>query len=183
MSFKILSRVIYGTHLATTEQRERLKITPAVLHDHRRHRVNNMDYPGVIPFSGASVRGTIVTGLSEMDIARLDYFEGTEYDRQELDVNVLVEGPNGVTEGRTIKANVYIWVEGDVFLEEEEWDFARFVKERQTCWLGEGDVIFTEADGVDFYDGKCMNPVGKRQPSPLLGMTPAISRESTPPPM
>ena len=36
----------------------------------------NVDYPGVIPCRDASVRGTLVQGLTRADIARLDAFEG-----------------------------------------------------------------------------------------------------------
>jgi hypothetical protein len=78
----ILKRVIGndGSHL---------KICPAVLLDHTRHHVRNEAYPGVLPYSKSeaffdkpldkderSVRGSLVTGLSESDMKLLDYFEG-----------------------------------------------------------------------------------------------------------
>ncbi|KAI1797200.1 hypothetical protein LXA43DRAFT_910390 [Ganoderma leucocontextum] len=80
-----------------------LEICPALLLEHTRHKIEFADYPAVLPyersrelFSGAghaeppaderNVRGTLVTGLDDKDIARLDLFEGDEYTRE----NVLV---------------------------------------------------------------------------------------------
>lgn len=58
---------IFATH--------QLKSYPAILHDFRRHRVQNADYPAILPCEGESVRGTYVSGLTENDIRRLDLFE------------------------------------------------------------------------------------------------------------
>jgi hypothetical protein len=47
--------------------------------DHERHRVLGVDYPGVVPRQGKSVRGTLVQNLTRADVARLDAFEGDVY--------------------------------------------------------------------------------------------------------
>ncbi|CAA7267028.1 unnamed protein product [Cyclocybe aegerita] len=92
---KILMRVIAndGHHL---------RLCPAVLLDHTRHKVKYADYPGVIPFDKAkclfehsltqgekSVRGTLVTGLTAKDIYALDVFEGSEYTRESVPAHPL----------------------------------------------------------------------------------------------
>ena len=44
--------------------------------DHERHRVIGVDYPGLVPRPGKSVRGTLVENLTLQDVIRLDAFEG-----------------------------------------------------------------------------------------------------------
>ncbi|KAK0236023.1 hypothetical protein EDD85DRAFT_839003 [Armillaria nabsnona] len=97
---KILTKVIKndGSHL---------KICPAVLLEHTRHKVKSEEYPGVIPFSRGQalfdreltqeekcVRGTLVHGLTNMDILLLDAFEGTEYTRRPVPVHPLEDTIN-----------------------------------------------------------------------------------------
>ncbi|KAH6909096.1 hypothetical protein BKA70DRAFT_1371768 [Coprinopsis sp. MPI-PUGE-AT-0042] len=79
---KILKHIIRndGSHL---------QFCPAVLLDFTRHKVKGQTYPGIILVSLAEpfvnreltsleklVRGTLVSGLSEEDMNRLDHFEG-----------------------------------------------------------------------------------------------------------
>ncbi|EFI27900.1 homoaconitate hydratase [Coprinopsis cinerea okayama7 len=86
---KILTRVINNTGA-------HLRFCPAVL--------LRADYPGVVSYSEGkqlfsrelsleerSVRGTLVTGLSDSDMALLDFFEGSEYTRQAVSVHPLSE--------------------------------------------------------------------------------------------
>ncbi|EPS37750.1 hypothetical protein H072_8613 [Dactylellina haptotyla CBS 200.50] len=143
MAFPILSRVIYGTQHPDPWQRDRLRIRPAVLHDHCRHRVKNVDYPGAVPKAGCSIRGTVVEGLSKMDIERLDHFEGTEYDRLQVQVNILADekvldtNRTGQETGETIGAGIYMWTEGAQYLEDSEWDFDHFTKQKLRNWVGD----------------------------------------------
>jgi hypothetical protein len=79
---RILRRVIGndGSHL---------QICPGILLDHTRHQVRYADYPGILPYEESktmfkgelepeerSVRGTLVTGLTDADMVLLDIFEG-----------------------------------------------------------------------------------------------------------
>lgn len=74
-----------------------LKICPAVLLDYTRHHVISEDYPGILPYSKSRslfssdldredrcVRGSLVTGLSELDVKVLDEFEGAVCNRHNL---------------------------------------------------------------------------------------------------
>jgi len=163
MAFPILSRVIYGTQYCDPWQKERLRIRPAILYDHCRHRVRGVDYPGVIPQQGKCVRGTVVEGLSKMDIEKLDYFEGNEYDRRMVAVKVLldekqIENKETHREGETLQANIYVWVEGNHYLEDEEWDFEHFVKAKLRNWVGESrNFEFEEAGTTDPTGGRRLN--------------------------
>ena len=83
MHAPVLCRVLGsdGAHLSTSE---------AVLLGHTRHHVRGEDYPAVVALgtgealvgralSGdeGSVRGTLVTGLTDRDVELLDEFEGS----------------------------------------------------------------------------------------------------------
>jgi hypothetical protein len=97
-----------------------------------RRRVKGADYPAVTPSSEENeVRGTLVTGLTDGDVWRLDIFEGSEYERR--DVRVMVLGK----EGEEVEAQTYIWVAGEQRLEAQEWDFEHFVREKMGRWVGE----------------------------------------------
>ncbi|KAF3940708.1 hypothetical protein ABW19_dt0202674 [Dactylella cylindrospora] len=160
MALPILSRVIYGTQSPDPWQRDRLKIRPAILHDHCRHRVKNVDYPGVVPQVGKSVRGTLVEGLSKMDIERLDHFEGDEYDRIQVKVQVLLdeslsENKETHIEGETVQAGIYMWTMGTQFLEEGEWDFEQFTKLKLRNWVG-------DSKNFEFQESGTTDPMGGR---------------------
>jgi gamma-glutamylcyclotransferase (GGCT)/AIG2-like uncharacterized protein YtfP len=120
------SNPIYATH--------NFKTTPAILPDHRRHRVKNADYPAVLSHQGSSVRGTCVTGLTDADVWRLDIFEGDEYE-------LLVDGKD--EGGEEVEAETYVWVAGEERLEAQEWDFEEFQREKMRFWAGpEGEGEF-----------------------------------------
>ncbi|KAF3138561.1 hypothetical protein TWF703_004609 [Orbilia oligospora] len=161
MAFPILSRVIYGTQHPDPWQRDRLRIRPAILHDHCRHRVKNVDYPGVVAQTGSSVRGTVVEGLSKMDIDRLDAFEGHEYERRQVKVSLLADeraldiSHSGRETSETVMAGTYIWTEGTQYLEDAEWDFDHFVKQKLRNWVG-------DAKNFEFQEFGTPDPMGGR---------------------
>ena len=69
--------------------------------------MKHADYPGILPQTQsqtqgevvASVRGTVVSGLTEGDLWRLDIFEGSQYERRRVAVKVLRDE---VGEGETV---------------------------------------------------------------------------------
>ncbi|EDU43961.1 GGACT domain-containing protein [Pyrenophora tritici-repentis] len=169
MAPPVLHRVIWGSPTPPTAAHATLlHIRPAILHAHRRHRVKGADYPAVVPTAEeptSSVRGTLVTGLTDGDIWRLDIFEGDEYSREKVRVRVLVdedkEGGTGIpgvgvrgegTEGEEVDAETYIWTAGAHRLEPKEWDFNEFVKEKMERWVGGGvgerDAGFDDVDNA-----------------------------------
>lgn len=144
MAPPVLQRVIWGSQTPPTPAHAALlSIRPAILHAHQRRHVRGADYPAVIPFTQSSeVRGTLVEGLTDGDIWRLDIFEGGEYERQDVRVRVLdSKGRAGDAElrdveGEEVQAQTYIWIAGQHRLETEEWDFDHFVKEKMSRWVG-----------------------------------------------
>ncbi|KAF2113659.1 AIG2-like family-domain-containing protein [Lophiotrema nucula] len=154
MAPQVLHRVIWGNTNPPQIQKDILHIRPAILHKFRRHKVRFADYPAIVPAnSTGSVRGTLVTGLTDGDIWRLDIFEGDEYERIKVKVRVLEQKEEGMgdvelkeednVEGEEVEAEVYAWIAGKNRLEPEEWDFGEFVREKLHRWAGR------EAEDVD----------------------------------
>ncbi|KAL1868857.1 hypothetical protein VTK73DRAFT_3473 [Phialemonium thermophilum] len=118
---------------------------PALLKGYCRRRVRSADYPGIVEDAGHEVRGTYVTGLTDANMAHLDRFEGSEYERRTVRVRVLVprigeaEGSAGVdyVEGEEQEAEVYVYLYRDQ-LEEKEWDFEHFRQEKLRAWTRDG---------------------------------------------
>jgi len=135
MEPQVLHRVIFSTTTPTSIQASRLSIKPALLSHYMRHKVSECDYPAIVPSSepGACVRGTYVQGLSAEDQWRLDLFEGDQYSRVQVRPQLLDQ------EGRILEdvdAETYVWVDKEVSLEEGEWDFEVFRKEKMGRWVG-----------------------------------------------
>ena len=154
----VLHRVIHGTPNPEPWQRALLTIRPGLLHSYRRHRVRGADYPAVIPHTHSTVRGTIVTGLTEGDIYRLDIFEGDQYSRDVVKVQVLKDvGLDELAEeGKTevleeVDAQTYVWQDGEGTLEEKEWDFEEFKREKMRAWMGLAGGEAT--NGVEIDEG------------------------------
>ena len=152
MAEKVLQRVCYGDSSPENPLIKTSKITTndAILHNHRRQRVKGADYPAIVPHEGASVRGTYVTGLTDADVWRLDIFEGSDYRRDKVKPRLLTqvddkEGKETV-EGKEVEAETYIFSAGPDELEDSEWDFEEFQREKLCFWVG--------AEGSGEYAGR-----------------------------
>lgn len=201
MAPPVLHRVIYGTTTPEPWQASLTKTYPALLQGFSRHKAKDLDYPGIIPApsfhmnntdtatSTPSVRGTLVTGLTEGDIWRLDIFEGDQYIRQPVRVKLLK--PNvpltasidethllDLIEGE-VEAETYVWVAPREELEEQEWDFEEFKREKMWAWIGEGHGdIDTEVDeGFGDVDRAVSEQNPKRDGTGGRGVNGGITRE------
>jgi Gamma-glutamyl cyclotransferase, AIG2-like len=161
MAPPVLYRVCYGPSHPTNTLRNhsQLSIRPALLKGFRRHRVKYADYPGIVPCASSTVRGTLVTGLTDGDVWRLDVFEGDEYERRNVAARIISDktaqkdlhheprddqlGPD------EIEAQTYVWVGSRDGLDEEQWDFEEFVREKMWRWAGEGADAEGEYNEVD----------------------------------
>lgn len=94
----------------------------AVLDGHRRHPVRGEDYPGMIPMPGHAVAGVLYRDVPPAALARLDAFEGPQYERR----SVLVS----LADGSRIEADTYVFrAERAAELQPGDWDFERFLRE------------------------------------------------------
>jgi gamma-glutamylcyclotransferase (GGCT)/AIG2-like uncharacterized protein YtfP len=90
-----------------------MESTPAVLRNVRRLRVRDQVYPSVVAEPGAQVEGVLYTGLTDMEMASLDQFEGCEYEQRLVEIQT-ANGP--------VNAAVYFTSEkAMVLLEKDEW--------------------------------------------------------------
>ena len=114
--------------------------------------------------SKSSVLGTLVSGLTDGDIYRLDIFEGDEYIRKPVQVRTLEEsldvdqgqqlhkdegstdehlrdvldaaGAEFADEGdEDVNAVAYVYVAGGERLEDKEWDFESFKRDTMAWWV------------------------------------------------
>ncbi|KAI9784892.1 MAG: hypothetical protein M1816_000587 [Peltula sp. TS41687] len=146
---EVLNRVCYGQARPEPSTMRPRSITPAILPNHCRHRVQRCDFPAVIVSEGHTVRGTWVTGLSAMDVWRLDNFEGSMYERVTVKVKLLakVDDATGKSheKGEEVETQTYVWIAENDELEEREWDFEEFRREKLQRWTGLSDE-YTEVD-------------------------------------
>lgn len=101
----ILARVLAGTlrrpslEDSSTRRFSHLRVVPALLPKYQLFRVKGQEYPALAlsdaaaeadgpQTPGAIVRGVVVSGLSDAELAALDLFEGEEYTRETVEVIV-----------------------------------------------------------------------------------------------
>ena len=101
---------------------------PASLADHARHPVRGQDYPGLRPAPGGVVPGRLYRDVDAAAWARLDAFEGEEYERAEVQVTL--------ADGRVLPAQVYRF-RGDFEsrLLPGAWDAEAFEREGRARFL------------------------------------------------
>ncbi|RYP25893.1 hypothetical protein DL768_011657 [Monosporascus sp. mg162] len=111
-------------------------------------RVKHADYPGITPDPDHEVRGTYVTGLTDANMAKLDQFEGSEYERRTVKVRLLSKVGNdkgeGNVEGEEVECEAYVFISPQ-YLEDREWDFEEFRTQKMKKWIRE-DYGFEDTD-------------------------------------
>ncbi|KAI1331936.1 AIG2-like family-domain-containing protein [Xylariaceae sp. FL0255] len=143
---------------------------PAILHGYCRRRVQFADYPGIVSKAlcalpgliKACVRGVYVTGLTQQNLANLNFFEGDQYKREKVKVRLLSEvgddKGHGNIEGEEVECEVYVFTEPE-YLEDKEWDFEEFRNEKLQFWSGEDwgdDDGYEYDDNEDLADGNAV---------------------------
>lgn len=151
---EVFYSVCYNSKSVPPEISSLHTFSPAILHGYSRHRVRDCDYPGIVAdkdpaIQKSTVFGTLVTGLTRANMDKLDYFEGGQYERRRVRVNVLekvgdVNGKGNV-EGEEKDADVYVFLNEDE-LEDKEWDLEEFRKEKLSKWTRAGYVFEGELD-------------------------------------
>ncbi|KAJ5176854.1 uncharacterized protein N7482_002731 [Penicillium canariense] len=111
------------------------------------------------PGTKTSVLGVLIYGLTDGDIYRLDKYEGSEYIKKTVTIRTLcalahedgetrstserhlrdmlgAAGSHVADEGDEVTAATYVWVAGRDRLEETEWDFETFKRDKLAWWVG-----------------------------------------------
>ena len=84
----------------------------ARLDNHARYVVHNELYPGLVAEAGAQVDGMLYLDIDDRDLAALDRFEGEDYRR--CTVMVQVDG------GRLLAADTYLYIKREM-LSSQRW--------------------------------------------------------------
>jgi gamma-glutamylcyclotransferase (GGCT)/AIG2-like uncharacterized protein YtfP len=101
---------------------------PASLAGHRRHPVRGEDYPGLQVAPGGLVPGRLYRDVDAAAWARLDAFEGPEYERADIVVTL--------ADGATLPAQVYRFrVEFLPRLLPGDWDADAFGREGRARFM------------------------------------------------
>ncbi|KAJ3947188.1 uncharacterized protein N0V96_003577 [Colletotrichum fioriniae] len=158
MEPKVFFTVVQGNGNPPQAIKDLYTFTPALLDDHTRHRVQLADYPGMISEAGGSVLGIYATGLTDANVLKLDFFEGSEYEKKMVTVRVRGGGGGasaGVGTGTGAgteqqkedkEAMAYIYKRPEN-LERVEWSFEEFRKDKMHVWTRESYVF----EGCDDY--------------------------------
>ncbi|KAK9478558.1 hypothetical protein V1514DRAFT_330999 [Lipomyces japonicus] len=126
MSPQVVSRVLYGKSQVSDQTLPRFQ--HATLHGYSRSKINNVAYPAVIKDSKSSVKGMLVTGISDAELAKLDEFEGDEYERRAVEV-ITDEGK------KRLHTNCYIWIDDIDRLTGTDWNFDEFMGNKFNTWI------------------------------------------------
>jgi len=103
---------------------DRLSTAAAVLHGFERRRAVGESFPLIVPHPGGRVDGMLVEGLTETDIDRIQFFEGSDYALHPFAVECAAE-----------RIDVHVFLP-TARLEPEEaaWDFGAWIEtERAMC--------------------------------------------------
>ena len=116
---------VYGTLMAPAVWHKVVKgeydSRPGRLHNYQRLCVAGASYPGLIASAGSAVDGVVYFDVSTSDMQRLDLFEGDEYER----IMVEVELENGE------KTSCQTFLFKEAFrrrLTNVEWSYEEFLK-------------------------------------------------------
>ncbi|SPN97209.1 related to disease resistance protein aig2 [Cephalotrichum gorgonifer] len=126
MAPEVFFSVVYGRMNPGKVYEDLHTFHPAIVDGYVRFRVKGADYPGIIAREGESVRGVYATGLTEANVQKLDHFEGVEYVKEEVNVRLADTGEEKA-------APVYVY-QHPAELEDQEWDFEHFKREKLALW-------------------------------------------------
>lgn len=93
---------------------------PARLAGHARHPVRNEAYPGMVAAADGTVNGVLYLDVDDAALARLDRFEGPQYERRTVTV-ALADGSAAAAETYVFRADhAHLLLPGP-------WDFVAFL--------------------------------------------------------
>lgn len=102
--------------------------TPAALPGYACYAVRGAVYPAAVPERGARIEGTLYEGLSPRELARLDRYEGPEYRRRRVRVDIPGGDPR--------EAWVYLWRERyRRLLSAERWSLRWFEENHRARYV------------------------------------------------
>lgn len=99
---------------------QKLIVRTASLEGYEIFSLKNRVYPGIKPVPNATIDG-IVSKVDSQTLDRLDWFEGSEYEREEVEVKL--------DSGERIKCFCYILKDNQHhIIDHKEWEFQHFLE-------------------------------------------------------
>lgn len=122
----------YGTLRAPEVMRRVIGLLPdslaGVLMDYACYSLVDVVYPGIVPEQHAQVAGVLYQGLNDALLAKLDAFEGEEYERERVWIDVAT--------GERIQAWTYILQPRYYHCRAERgWSLERFLRDHLAQYL------------------------------------------------
>ncbi|CAG8435058.1 15442_t:CDS:2 [Funneliformis caledonium] len=119
---QILNRVLENGRSNTEKPINIKESVSAVLKGYKRHKVIGAVYPAILKGDDLKdeITGVLLGGLSSQDIARLDNFEGSQYEKKKVQVYV---------DNNLIEAMTYVWKDSPTLLHDEDWNPKDFEKQ------------------------------------------------------
>ncbi len=99
----------------------------AVAKGFQRYAVPNETYPGMVREQAEQVQGLLWLNVQPQDLERLDAFEGTEYERATIDVQLNKDSS-------FIQAGAYLWRDPST-LSKQLWSVATFERDGMHAFL------------------------------------------------
>jgi gamma-glutamylcyclotransferase (GGCT)/AIG2-like uncharacterized protein YtfP len=132
---------VYGT-LMSVELLKKLTgktfdTSRASLYHYKSYAVRGADYPALSAKKGAITHGLLLKNVDKQSMSVLEYYEGEEYKKTEVDV---------WSNDKKVKALVFVWNAEPGALEDKEWNFEYFCKNRLD------DFLNFEEDYTEFFD-------------------------------
>ena len=127
---------VYGTLLSpeiiTKLTGKTFKTTPAVLSGYKKYCVKDFDYPAVIQIDDSITSGMVLENVDDYSLYVISFYEGNEYEKLKVNINLNDESKEVL---------VFVWVKGQELLENKEWDFHHFQKNKLKYYI---DVVIPE---------------------------------------
>ena len=127
---------VYGTLLSpeiiTKLTGKTFKTTPAVLSGYKKYCVKGCDYPAVIQIDDSITSGMVLENVDDYSLYVISFYEGNEYEKLKVTINLNDESKEVL---------VFVWVKGQELLENKEWDFRHFQKNKLKYYI---DVVIPE---------------------------------------
>lgn len=93
------------------------KTSEVILVGYKRNCVKNRDYPAIIQQEGSKTVGLLIENMDDLSLATISFYEGDEYEKKKVTVN---------SDGKSTTALTFVWVNGNEFLENKDWDLNDF---------------------------------------------------------
>ena len=99
----------------------------------QRQAVRGETYPGVVRAAGGLVLGRLYFDVRDEDLARLDDFEGADYQRVSAELRLLDDSPSAAA-GGAVRGDLYLYLDPGK-LTGADWDQAWFEREGITGFM------------------------------------------------